>query len=93
MNTVFAFNNALHWIDAHTIHNSGIAVNSQNLLPYPEVTGYYIPTLLSWGEVDRAIAYGRWLLSCQHEQGCWGDPNVNEPYAFDTGQIIKGLWP
>jgi len=91
MNTVLAFNNARHWIDVHTIHNSGISVISQNLRPYPEVTGYFIPTLLDWRETDRAKSYGRWLLSCQHNEGCWGDANANEPYAFDTGQIIKGL--
>jgi malonyl-CoA O-methyltransferase len=91
MNTVIVFNKAISWIDAHTIPNSGIAVNSKNLLPYPEVTGYYIPTLLDWRETDKAIAYGRWLLSRQHNEGCWGDANANDPYAFDTGQIIKGL--
>lgn len=91
MNTVQAFNKAMDWIDAHSIQNAGVAVNTKNLRPYPEVTGYYIPTLLSWGEIDRALVYGRWLISCQHKEGCWGDANANEPYAFDTGQIIKGL--
>jgi malonyl-CoA O-methyltransferase len=91
MNTVNRFEKALGWIDRYSISGKGIAVNSKNMNPYPEVTGYYIPTLLAWGEKDRAYGYGNWLLTCQHEEGCWGDANENKPYAFDTGQIIKGL--
>lgn len=91
MDTVKIFNRAKHWIDKHTIPGKGIAVNTQNMRPYPEVTGYYIPTLLAWNERARAEDFGRWLLSCQHADGCWGDANADEPYAFDTGQIIKGL--
>ncbi len=91
MNTVRHFERALAWIEANTVANAGIAVSSQSDKPYPEVSGYFIPTLLAWNEQERALAYGRWLLTRQHEAGCWGDPNLDEPYAFDTGQIIKGL--
>ncbi|MFM8314130.1 MAG: biotin synthase, partial [Deltaproteobacteria bacterium] len=91
MNTVKHFERALKWIENYSIPGSGIAVSSASNLPYPEVTGYFIPSLLAWNEIDRAVSYGRWLLSCQHPEGCWGDPNENRPYAFDTGQIVKGL--
>lgn len=35
---------AFKWIELNTIRNKGIIVcsNSEELLPYPEVTGYYI---------------------------------------------------
>ena len=91
MNTVKHFERALGWIDANTVANAGVVVSSKSDKPYPEVSGYFIPTLLAWNEGDRAFAYGRWLLTKQHAAGCWGDPNLDEPYAFDTGQVIKGL--
>jgi hypothetical protein len=71
--------------------------------PYPETTGYIIPTLL-----DLDAAYpdlrlgaaahraGAWLLSIQREDGAWhgglhpprGAPS---PSVFNTGQILIGL--
>jgi malonyl-CoA O-methyltransferase len=71
--------------------NQGIAVTSKNTLPYPEVTGYYIPTLLKWGDKDKAISFARWLVSIQNADGSWNDPSGENPYTFDTGQILKGL--
>lgn len=91
MNTVKHFNRALDWIDHHSIPGKGIAVSSRSQKSYAEVTGYLIPTLLAWNEKARAEAYGKWLLTVQHDAGHWGDPNLNEPYVFDTGQIVKGL--
>lgn len=91
IDTVTIFKRAMHWVNEYSMPNTGIAVNSQNLRPYPEVSGYYIPTLLAWNERSRAVSYGKWLIARQHLEGCWGDANANQPYAFDTGQIIKGL--
>ena len=85
------FRRALKWIDHHSIGGEGIAVSSKSARSYPEVSGYFIPSLLAWNEIDRARGYGSWLISVQHADGSWGDPNLDEPYAFDTGQIIKGL--
>lgn len=91
-NFAHKFKRALAWVDTYTVEGAGIAVNSkQSSIPYPEVTGYFIPTLLQWGEVERATAYGAWLLSIQNEDGSWNDPNGNKSYVFDSGQILKGL--
>jgi malonyl-CoA O-methyltransferase len=70
---------------------AGICVSSKELKCYPEVTGYYIPTLLNWGEEDLAIQYAKWLCSIQKENGAWHDPSDLDPYVFDTAQILKGL--
>jgi len=91
LRTVRQFNRALAWVEAHSSQGGGIAVSATDQRSYPEVTGYFIPTLLAWNETDRAVAYGEWLLSCQHAGGYWCGPDAGEPYAFDTGQIIKGL--
>ena len=71
--------------------------------PYPETTGYLIPTLLRLHERLRdrdlqgtAIRLGRWLLSIQLDDGAWQSglfPSRRRPRAsvFNTGQILKGL--
>lgn len=87
------FDRALDWINKYTVKDSGIALESN--LPdtiYPEVTGYYIPTLIRWGEKDRAKKFADYLLSIQNPDGSWNDPAGACPYTFDTGQILKGLW-
>ena len=90
-NYISNFNRALQWIDRNTIDGNGIAVSSKKQVIYPEVTGYYIPTLLQWGERERAIAYAKHLCSIQKEDGSWYDPSGSAPYVFDTAQILKGL--
>lgn len=71
--------------------------------PYPETTGYLIPTLLALdGELAelqlarRARDLGRWLLSIQNGDGSWNgglhEPRcASKPSVFNTGQILKGL--
>lgn len=87
------FNRALGWIEKYTVNNNGIAVESnQPDTIYPEVTGYYIPTLLKWGERQRAKNFADYLLTIQNEDGSWNEPSGQTSYTFDTGQILKGLW-
>jgi len=85
------FSRALGWVHEHTGTSAGVAVTSVNGLPYPEVSGYFIPTLLQWGERELALKYGRWLVSMQNPDGSWSDPAGTASYTFDTGQILKGL--
>lgn len=83
---------AKKWIENNTIDDSGITVASDNgEVIYPEVSGYYIPTLIRIGDFDRAKKYGNYLLSIQNEDGSWNDPSGKTPYTFDTAQILKGL--
>lgn len=87
------FNMVIAWIKKYSIKNSGIAIDSsQANTIYPEVTGYYIPTLIKWGDKKRAKAYADYLLSIQNTDGSWNDPSGTTPYTFDTGQILKGLY-
>ena len=90
-NSTEAFKKALMWIEKNTIDGNGIAVTSKEQVIYPEVTGYYIPTLLKWGEKDRACAYAKHLCSIQKKDGSWYDPTDSAPYVFDSAQILKGL--
>lgn len=82
---------AINWVHKNTI-NGGIIHSSKLHRPYPEVTGYFIPSLIKWGEVDLAKSYGDWLLSIQTPEGAWQDTSLQTIYTFDTGQILKGLY-
>jgi hypothetical protein len=71
--------------------------------PYPETTGYLIPTLLDlalWTPAlqttTAARALGGWLLQIQHSDGSWRG-GVHPPKkaarasVFNTAQILQGL--
>lgn len=81
---------AIHWIKQNTLPSSGIIVNSRQRLPYPEVTGYFIPTLQLIGEHTLARQYASWLAAIQLPDGSFGAPNGTSGYAFDTGQVVRG---
>ncbi len=71
--------------------------------PYPETTGYLIPTLLSLSRAlpsfageERAVALGRWLLEIQGPEGWWRGglhpPSRRaRPSVFNTAQVLQGL--
>ena len=64
-NYISSFNRALNWVRNNTIEDSGIAVTNLKQQIYPEVTGYYIPSLIQWGERRLARAYAEYLCSIQ----------------------------
>lgn len=85
------YDKAIRWIKNNTINNHAIICNTNKIKGYPEVTGYYIPTLLKWGYRELAISYAEWLCDIQKENGSWFDTDDKAPYVFDTAQILKGL--
>ncbi|MDD2891087.1 MAG: glycosyltransferase [bacterium] len=86
-----SYNKAFEWIKNNTIPEKGIIVSSKQRIPYPEVTGYFIPTLYQWEEKEFAkkLAFG--LISLQQTDGSFCAPDGKTPYTFDTGQVIRGL--
>lgn len=69
------------------------------LPPYPETTGYAIPTFLAWARAsgrdeaaDRAVRMGDWEMDIQlPDGGVPGGMGVSdEPVVFNTGQVIFG---
>lgn len=67
--------------------------------PYPETTGYIIPTFLRYSlltgnssYLDRAIRMGDWEIEIQLSSGAIrGGIGIQEyPIVFDTGQVILG---
>ena len=69
--------------------------------PYPETSGYIIPTLLALAEDkddptfrDRANAIGDWLSSIQMDNGGFLGRELgklDQPVVFNTGMILLGL--
>lgn len=92
-NNIEIYNNAIGWIYKNTIDDKGIVnfTGMEEVLPYPEVTGYFIPSLIRWGYRELALKYAKWLVQTQNEDGSWSDVYGGKPYIFDTAQILKGL--
>lgn len=83
---------AIEWLLANRLQGSGITVSSDHQAPYPEVTGYLIPTLRECGETDLAVDLARWLISIQRPDGGFAGPDdEDESYLFDTGQVMRGF--
>jgi malonyl-CoA O-methyltransferase len=87
---LFKIESAINWIKKNLIPNRGIVISSREKSPYLEVTGYLIPTLYEWGEKKLARDLVAWLISQQNRDGSFPAPD-GVPYAFDTGQVIRGL--
>lgn len=81
---------AMDWFKANMVPGQGIIVHTRQPVPYPEVTGYFIPTLYHWGEPELARTCTRWLMSIQLPDGAFPAPD-GVPYTFDTAQIMRGL--
>ncbi|WP_342069668.1 hypothetical protein [Yoonia algicola] len=69
--------------------------------PYPETTGYIIPTLLNLGDVagdkvfeEMALRLGRWLTTIQRQDGGFSGYELGsgqDADVFDTGMILLGF--
>lgn len=80
----------MDWFKSNLVQGQGIIVHTRQPEPYPEVTGYFVPTLYEWGEDELARSCLRWLMSIQLPDGAFPAPD-GTPYTFDTGQIMRGL--
>jgi len=85
------YEKAIGWIHNNTVDDEGIIVASDKRIIYPEVTGYYIPSLLNAGEDVLAQNFAKKLCEIQHSDGSWYDSDDMNPFIFDTCQILKGL--
>jgi malonyl-CoA O-methyltransferase len=85
-----SYERAMDWFKQNMVAGQGIIVHTKQPVPYPEVTGYFIPTLYNWGEKELARTCTKWLLSIQLPDGAFPAPD-GVPYTFDTGQIMRGL--
>ncbi|UNO39196.1 beta-L-arabinofuranosidase domain-containing protein [Streptomyces sp. MST-110588] len=97
---------AMRWIEsAHDATgrkgiSAGYDLNHGWQPPYPETSGYLIPTLLRAAQAlhqpqlaDRAHEVGDWLQGLQSSDGAFpgGTGTDGPPVVFDVGQIVLGL--
>ena len=93
-----SYQKALAWVKEHTLPEQGIIVNTKERIPYLEVTGYFIPTLIHANEWGMARSYAEFLAYMQQPDGSYRGPD-GKKYVFDTGQVLRGLlcaaehWP
>lgn len=91
INFIELYNRAIKWLKSNIVENKGVVNNTRVKKPYPEVTGYFIPSLLQWGYKDIAVSFAKWLCEIQKPDGSWYDTEDKQPYIFDSAQILKGL--
>ncbi len=84
------YNKALDWIENNTIPEQGIIVSSKRKMPYQEVTGYLIPTLIDAGQFNLAKQYAEFLTCRQRPNGAFTGSDGRE-YVFDSAQALRGL--
>ena len=83
---------AIEWIRNYSLPAGGIQVTSRIRKPYPEVSGYLIPTLINWGERNLAYEYATFLAKNQNSDGGFPTPQSSVSGFFDTGQVLRGLF-
>lgn len=88
--TEASYQRAMGWFKNNFIPGQGIILHTKKPVPYPEVTGYYIPTLYQWKEVEYARNCTNWLMSIQLDNGAF-PASDGVAYTFDTGQVLRGL--
>lgn len=82
---------AVRWIKNHRIPGDGIVCHHKTKTVTPEVTGYIIDSLYRVGEKELAYDLALWEASIQREDGSFAAPGSDDPYSFDTAQIIRGF--
>lgn len=81
---------AVEWLHVNENPAGGIFLSSAASASYPEVTGYLIPTLLSYGELELAARLTKWLFRIQRKDGSF--PSADGfPHIFDTAQALRGI--
>ena len=81
---------AIEWLRTNENPNGGIFLSSADNVSYPEVTGYLIPTLLSYEELGLAARLTRWLIHIQRRDGSFTSAD-GVSHIFDTGQVLRGI--
>jgi malonyl-CoA O-methyltransferase len=94
MNFVTNVRNAYRWFDDNSTKDY-VYTTSKSKIPYHEVTGYFIPTLMEFGFRDKATSFADYLVSAQNQDGSWSPhgsySDDQKPYIFDIVQILDGL--
>lgn len=87
-------NKTVQWLYEAENNSGGISAwryqDTRYADPYPEITGYSLPTMWRNGANDLAIRCANWLVSIQNKDGSYNGID-RVPRPFDTAAIIEGL--
>ena len=72
----------VRWVLNNIIPNEGIVISDKNHIPYQEVTGYFVPTMINMEYKDKSLEMGKWLSKVQNTDG--SVQLGNQKYVFDT---------
>lgn len=90
-----AWEKAIHWMLNNIVDDGGVRAMSSLRHAYPEVTGYFIPTMMEYGYHQEAVRAAKWLMAYQSADGGFrgteGTVNEEREFAFDSGQILRGF--
>ncbi len=84
------YESAIAWVKKNSLPEEGVSYSNVRRVPYLEVTGYLIPTLLDAGENVLALQYADFLSWIQHPDGAFTGID-GKKYIFDTAQALRGL--
>jgi hypothetical protein len=84
-NMIKHYESAIAWVKKNSLPEQGVAYSNVRRVPYLEVTGYLIPTLLDAGENVVALQYADFLSWIQHPDGAFTGID-GKKYIFDTAQ-------
>jgi len=90
---------ALGWLGRAECAEGGLSGHGERVNPFPEVTGYAIPSLLRWGRRTLAERLVHWLVDTQRPDGlfpayagCESVPVRERPGSFfDSAMVLLGL--
>jgi len=83
-------NNTLEWVKNRERRDGGIEAWTGVYVPYPEVSGYLIPTLLNYKEKEMVSRLAKWLVKIQNSDGSWSGLDGLH-HTFDTAAVVEGL--
>jgi len=84
-----AIDKAIGWIKNNSTEE-GIYKSNQEKIIHTEVSGYFIPTLINYGERELAKKWADSLILSQQDNGSWLNLKDRECMYF-TSQILDGL--
>jgi malonyl-CoA O-methyltransferase len=82
---------ALAWTKNNELPTGGIRTYTDHPKAYPEVTGYFIPTLIEYGCSGIALRSLEWLSKIQQKDGSFFSSDKKKSYSFDTAQVLRGF--
>lgn len=81
---------AIEWLTARS-SQGGLAAAANDPSPCPGLTGGALATFVSYGQLETARRFARWLLSTQLDSGAFPDAGLRNASLLNTSHAVQGL--